>query len=119
MWIVYPAFNIYLGWITVATIANTTAVLVHFGWEGGFLSPVAWTILMIAIATGMGTYFGFFRRNIPYTLVIIWALFGIYLARTQEIVPGAKGIIYATLLGMIICTVSIASRLFPRTAKAS
>jgi len=35
--LVYPCFSVYLGWITVATIANTTAVLVHWGWDGGFI----------------------------------------------------------------------------------
>lgn len=33
IWVHLP-FSIYLGWITVATVANITALLVHLGWSG-------------------------------------------------------------------------------------
>ncbi|MBK7344145.1 MAG: tryptophan-rich sensory protein [Saprospiraceae bacterium] len=37
IWVHLP-FSIYLGWITVATVANITALLVHLGWSGAPLS---------------------------------------------------------------------------------
>ncbi|MFX0142878.1 MAG: hypothetical protein ACFE9C_02275, partial [Candidatus Hodarchaeota archaeon] len=43
-------FSIYLGWITVATIANVTAVLVVLGVPGFGLLAEIWTILVIAVA---------------------------------------------------------------------
>ncbi|MBI9107589.1 MAG: hypothetical protein JEZ04_12655 [Spirochaetales bacterium] len=43
-------FSVYLGWITVATIANTTAFLVNVKWDRFGLSESIWTIIMIAAA---------------------------------------------------------------------
>ena len=48
---VHLPFSIYLGWITVATVANTTALLVNAGWGGFGLSEVFWTVAMVAAAT--------------------------------------------------------------------
>ncbi len=33
-WLVHVPFSIYLGWITVATIANITSWLYEVGWSG-------------------------------------------------------------------------------------
>ncbi|RMF03679.1 MAG: tryptophan-rich sensory protein, partial [Bacteroidetes bacterium] len=41
-WLVRPAFSVYLGWISVATVANVTTLLVDEGFDGGALSPVVW-----------------------------------------------------------------------------
>lgn len=98
--------SVYLGWITVATIANTTAVLVGIGWNGGPIDPAIWTILMIAIAAAMGAYFALVKKDAFYTMVIIWALYGIYLKRSGAMYQ-EHGIILATQIGMIICGISL------------
>ncbi|MEL6969750.1 MAG: hypothetical protein AAFZ63_02245 [Bacteroidota bacterium] len=77
-WAVKLPFSVYLGWITVATIANVTTVLVHLGWDGGAFGEVNWTITMIAIATIIGAFILFDRRDIGYAAVLVWAFFGIY-----------------------------------------
>lgn len=106
----YPFFSIYLGWITVATIANATTVLVDFGWDGGVTGASFWTVSMIVIAIGMGIYFLIFRQNMYYTLVIIWALYGIYLKRNQA-AELEGNIILTTEIGMTLLAV-ILSYLF-------
>lgn len=90
-------FSIYLGWISVATIANATAVLVHFDWNGFGLTPEMWTVVMIMVAIAAGLVFLWKQSDVPYALVIIWALYGI-LARTDA---GQTGIYYALLSGII------------------
>ncbi len=77
-WLAILPFQLYLGWITVATIANATAVLVHLGWMGGPLSETAWAAIMAITAAGAGLFFGFKLKDIPYMLVILWALYGIF-----------------------------------------
>lgn len=78
-------FSIYLGWITVATIANITAFLSGIRWSGWGISEPTWTIAMIVVAVIlMGTMF-LTRRDPFYGLSIGWALLGIYLRRTWEI----------------------------------
>lgn len=77
-------FSVYLGWISVATIANTTALLVHSGWEGGFLSPISWAAIMMVVAVVLGLLFLLKWRDSAYALVICWALYGIYFKQNDE-----------------------------------
>lgn len=71
-------FIFYLSWICVATIANISALLVSLSWDGGFLSPIAWTITMITIASALGIYIAARFREPAFFIVLIWALYGIY-----------------------------------------
>lgn len=71
-------FIFYLSWICVATIANISALLVSLSWDGGFLSPIAWTIIMISIASALGIYIAARFREPAFFIVLIWALYGIY-----------------------------------------
>lgn len=71
-------FTVYFSWICVATIANTSALLVSLSWTGGFLTPTTWTIVMTAIATTLGIFIVLKYRTPAFLLVLIWALFGIY-----------------------------------------
>ena len=77
-------FSVYLGWISVATIANMTALLVHIKWNGFGIDPIYWTILMIAIAIVLGIYFIVQYKSIAYPLVLIWALWGIKAAQGSK-----------------------------------
>ena len=91
-------FSIYLGWISVATIANATALLVHSGWEGGFLSPVSWSSIMMLVATGLGFIFLWKWRDRAYTLVICWALYGIYFKQNDQPLLARTALIGIVLL---------------------
>jgi len=42
------SFGVYLGWICIAIIANVTALLVHYNWNGSGISEEIWTIIMIS-----------------------------------------------------------------------
>ena len=117
-WLVITGFSIYFGWITVATIANTTAVLVDWGWEGGLIGASLWTMIMMSVAIGMGIYFAIFRFNIAYTLVVIWALYGIYLKRTSDI-ELEHGIILLSQIGMIVSALSLAYPLYKKVVKSN
>jgi hypothetical protein len=70
-------FSVYIGWISVATIANITALLVSFNWNGFGIDPIYWTLVMISIAIVLSAYFIIQYKNIAYPLVVIWALWGI------------------------------------------
>jgi len=70
-------FSVYLGWITVAAIGNVAISLTVVNWGGWGLGDVFWTMLMIAVATLVTLLVIYARRDIGYSLVIIWALLGI------------------------------------------
>ena len=76
-WFIQIPFSIYLGWITVATVANATALLVSLQWDGWGLDPRAWAVIMIIAAAAIASAVGITRGDIGYGLVIIWALIGI------------------------------------------
>lgn len=76
-WWVFVPFSLYLGWVSVATIANSSAYLLAAGWTGGGLEPQIWAVILLLIASGLGIYFGYGRRNLAYALVIVWAQVGI------------------------------------------
>ncbi|MEN6435354.1 MAG: tryptophan-rich sensory protein [Anaerolineaceae bacterium] len=72
-------FSIYLGWITVATVANVTSLLDYLKWNGFGISAVTWMGIMLAAVLVITALMNFTRRDIAYTLVILWALAGISL----------------------------------------
>lgn len=75
--------SIYLGWISIASIANTAVYLVYIGWDGWGLDSMAWTLLMIGAAMIITTMMIFFRNNILFGVVVMWALAGIIIKQEQ------------------------------------
>ena len=79
---VHIPISVYLGWGTVATIANVTAVLVVINWNGFGIGEEIWTMVALIIATIITLLVLFTRKDYAYCFVIIWAFFGIYLKRS-------------------------------------
>jgi benzodiazapine receptor len=76
-WLVHVPFSIYLGWITVATIANVTTVLDFLGWSGWGVSDETWAVIMLVAAGLIAAAMSLTRGDVAYSLVIMWALAGI------------------------------------------
>jgi hypothetical protein len=76
-WTVRVPFSIYLGWITVATVANITELLYFLNWNGFGIAPEVWMWIILAAVLVIDTLMNFTRRDIAYTTVILWALAGI------------------------------------------
>ena len=95
------SFNIYFGWITVATVANFTGLLVSFKWDGFGISQEIWTSFIILVATGIASYTFIKNKTIWYLLPIIWAFYGIYFKHTSGILEiNYPLIITALIFGM-------------------
>lgn len=76
-WAVDVPFGIYLGWISVATIANVTSWLDWIDWGGFGLAPQAWAVVMLAVASLVGLGMALTRREIAFPLVLAWSFAGI------------------------------------------
>lgn len=76
-WLVNCLFSVYLGWITVATIANATTVLDYVGWSGWGVSAETWTVIMLGVAVALAAVVGHLRRDVAYLAVLVWAFVGI------------------------------------------
>lgn len=76
-WFVDVPFSIYLGWITVATIANVTSLLEYLGWGGWSISNQIWALIMLAAGVVVAGAVHLTRYDVAYMLVILWAFVGI------------------------------------------
>jgi hypothetical protein len=70
-------FSVYFGWITVATIANITALLVSLGWDGWGISQQTWTVIILFVGLIIASVTMLKNKDIAYGLVILWAYAGI------------------------------------------
>jgi hypothetical protein len=76
-WCVDIPFSVYLGWITVATVANITDLLYFIGWNGLGISAQVWAVIMLAAASLIGLGMAVIRRDAAYLLVLVWSFAGI------------------------------------------
>lgn len=76
-------FSVYFGWITVATIANATVLLVSLGWNRFGISEAIWTIVILLVGMLIGSVTLFRNRDFAYGLVLIWAYVGILIKHTS------------------------------------
>lgn len=88
--------SVYLAWISVATIANTSILLITRGFTGGNLA-VFWTMGMMIVALLLGVIALRVKRDFAFALVIIWANFGIF-SRWQGVDPLLSGTAFATMV---------------------
>ena len=97
-------FSVYFGWITVATIANITALLVSIQWNGFGISESIWTCLILVI----GLVIGILRMNkdwnSTYGLVFVWAYSGILL---KHVSPSGFDGNYPYIMGTIAVCLAV------------
>ncbi len=114
-YLVHVAFSVYLGWISVATIANITALLVSWHWNGFGISGQIWAAVMILVAVILALIMLLKRRDIFYALVIDWALLGILLKRLADNSQPDQSVINAAIAGMIVISLGIIIRIIRRS----
>lgn len=114
-WFIHAPFSVYLGWITVATIANVTAVLVKAGWDGFGISEPEWTILIIIVATIITGLIILTRKDITYSLVIVWAFLGIIIKRIESPEPHLDIVITTIISSVVIVALIVFSLIRNRT----
>ena len=81
---IYLPFNVYFGWLTVATIANITTFLVSTGWGGFGISEDIWTAIILIVGFLIAGLVIMRQRNIAYGLVILWSYIGIYVKHISK-----------------------------------
>ena len=99
-------FSLYLGWITIATIANISAWLVSINWSGWGVSEVTWTIIILIIGVIITIINSIKRTDSIYALVIIWSYIGIIIKRYQA-EPRYNSIIITAGLGILIILINL------------
>jgi translocator protein len=108
LWMVKAPFSLYLGWITVATVANFSAVLFTLGYDGGNYA-IWWAIGMMGVATLLAILMVIREKDYIYTLVIIWALIGIAV-KFKTIMEMVQAVIIYVALMFIVSAISFVSK---------
>jgi len=116
-------FSVYFGWITVATIANVTTLLVDkLGSPVNLLgiSEVVWTIIILLVGLVIGVITTLKHRDVPYGLVIVWAYIGILIKHLMDkpLPDGFNSQYPAIIVTLIISLVVLAATLVFSQLKA-
>jgi hypothetical protein len=101
-WLVHVPFSIYLGWITVATIANVTTVLDYLGWSGWGTSDETWAVIVLVAAGLIAAAVSLTRGDVAYSLVIMWALAGIAVKHAGTSVVSVTAWIVTAFVGVML-----------------
>jgi len=76
-WLASVPFSIYLGWVSVATIANISDILYYFQWGQFGLSAETWMIVILVVVAALAWAMSLREQDIAYLAVFLWALAGI------------------------------------------
>lgn len=101
-WCVDVVFSVYLGWITVATVANITDWLYFVGWDGFGIPAQTWAVIMLVVASLLGLLMALTRRDIGYVAVLAWAFAGIAVKQTSAPTVVTSAWIIAVLMFALI-----------------
>jgi hypothetical protein len=105
-WAVRLPVSVYLGWITVATVANVTSLLDYLKWDRFGLAPETWMWIMLAAVLAIAMTMNFTRRDIGFALVILWATAGIAIKHAAVVAVATPTWV---VFGLVLVTLVIAA----------
>ena len=104
-WLVRVPFSIYLGWVSVATIANVTQVLYFLNWNGFGVRPAVWAAVMLFVGAVLAWIMALQRGDIAYLGVFIWAFIGIALKhQSTQLVAVSAWIAVGLVAAAVVAT---------------
>ncbi|MDH4067553.1 MAG: hypothetical protein OEU97_01290 [Dehalococcoidia bacterium] len=110
-YLVHLPFSVYLGWITIATIANVTALLVDINWNAWGLGQQFWAVAVVVVGIAIALSVLFTRKDIFYCLVVDWALLGILLKRLSDTTMPDQSVVIVTIVGLAVVTAGVVAQL--------
>jgi translocator protein len=109
-WFVQVPFSVYLGWITVATIANVAIVGEWAGVPTFGIAPEIVAAAVLAVGLGIAVTVMLRNADIAFGAVIIWAYIGIVVKESGTL-PVAVVAVMSTLVVALLIVASVAGRL--------
>ena len=102
--------GLYLGWVTIATAANVTALLVALGFTGWGLNPTGWAVAVVCVAgvVGVATAIAGKGRIAP-ALSLAWGLAWLAVGRLAgELVSVPTGIAAICAAAVVLVVTAVA-----------
>ena len=119
-WAVAVPFSIYVGWITVATIANVSATLASLGFTGFGIEPPVIASAVLLLGLGIASVMVLRFRDPAYGLVIAWAYAGIAVKEAEAaLVPLVAAASALVVLAVVAGVLSRGSRGRPERRPAA
>jgi translocator protein len=87
-------FSIYLGWITVAAVANATIAVYILQPNLLGINPRDWMLIILAVVLVISALMSLRHRDIAHALVLVWALIGIAIRQAPL---SAESVVIASL----------------------
>ncbi len=108
-WAVRAPLGVYLGWISVATIANISSALYAAQWSGWGI-PLEWWGVVVLVVGAVLAFAGLARQgDCVFAGVFVWAFAGIAVATPSALVRTVAGAL-AAAIGIGIAVSAIARR---------
>lgn len=102
-WLVYVTFSVFLGWITVATVANIAQTLTAYGWDRWGVDTQTWGVVALLLAGVIASVAtAAMRGNTPYALTVIWALIAVAGNQFLRATPASSTAVGAMAVGMAL-----------------
>ncbi|HLB44733.1 MAG TPA: hypothetical protein VJK49_05040 [Candidatus Limnocylindrales bacterium] len=102
-WLVQVPFSLYLGWITVATIANVAAVGNWAGVSTFGAAPELLAAVVLGVGLAIASWVMLRTADVTYAGVIIWAHAGIIVKEASTPwVPWIAGLTVAVMVVLIL-----------------
>lgn len=99
---VWWPFSLYVGWVTVALLANISAYLAKIQWDGFGISGISWTILFICIAGVVNIFLTWGRNMREAAIAAAWGLIAVAVANANEF----PSIVYTAITVAVILIIS-------------
>lgn len=109
-WLVQLPVRVYLGWITVATIANLTALLDYLKWNGWGVRPEVWLVTVLSAAVLVALAVARTQKDVAYLLVLVWSFVGIWVKHRAVAGVGVAAL-FAAVAVALLALASLVSRL--------
>ncbi|MFU8793462.1 MAG: TspO/MBR family protein [Acholeplasmataceae bacterium] len=111
--IIRVIFHTYVGWITVATIANVTIYLVSL--QLSFLqSDDLWTVFILWVGVILGILTAYRLKSVTYLLVLSWAYIGIYIKHQVTFLNAYLNVLTAVSAALVIYAAMSVYLLYPK-----
>jgi len=100
-------FSIYLGWITVATVANVAIFFYDLGWQPGSDVAVVLSFVLVLVATAIGAWVLYRHEDAVYAAVLVWAFSGIAVKEWDTTLLSTGAVAAAGILALIVLRILV------------
>jgi len=101
-WAIVVPFSVYLGWISVATVANATQLLYYLNWNGWGISAEVWAVIMLLVAAAIAVVMSLRHASIAYLAVFVWAYIGIAVKHLETPIVGVTAAVLAGAIAVAL-----------------